>query len=99
MVCSDLRRALPLLRHNAKLNGGKPTKEPAKAAAAPEVGGGCGFVLCPRLHALSEQVPVQASTHLLTRWRMRSLAYEVLTHLLTYSPTHLLTYTYYLLTY
>ena len=51
VVCSDLRRALPLLRHNARLNGGQPTE-----AAAAGGGGGCGRVLCPGLHTLSEQV-------------------------------------------
>jgi hypothetical protein len=61
VVCSDLGRALPLLRHNARLNGGQP---PATQAAAVPDGGsggsGCGRVLSPLLHELSEQVPAHA---------------------------------------
>ena len=62
VVCSDLRRALPLLRHNARLNGGLPTEA---AAAVPGGGGGCGRVLCPGLHTLSEQV-AEHEDHILT---------------------------------
>lgn len=60
VICSDLRRALPLLRHNARLNGGQPTD-----AAAAGGGGGCGRVLCPGLHTLSEQV-AEHEDHALT---------------------------------
>ena len=50
VACSDLARAMPLLQHNVRLNGGVPaepnaTREPSR-----------GRVLCPGMHGLSKQV-------------------------------------------